>query len=69
MNNMGSLVNWHTITYERLLPCSAERAWEWISSPDQVSKWRRCNSDFVIELVEGEGPAASSVLLPDCLPV
>src|SRR5665213_3192538 len=39
MNNMGQIVNSHTVRIERLLPAPIERVWDYFSRPEYVSTW------------------------------
>jgi uncharacterized protein YndB with AHSA1/START domain len=48
-SNQGTIVNCHTVRYERLLPGPIERVWDYISNSSEVSKWQRCAVDVSIE--------------------
>jgi len=39
MNDMGVIVNSHTVRIERLLPGPIDRAWEYFTKPEYVAAW------------------------------
>jgi uncharacterized protein YndB with AHSA1/START domain len=61
---MGTILNSHTVKYERLLPGPIENVWEHISFPEKIYKWQRCSADVSIELAIG-GRVSFKICSPD----